>query len=149
MNVTRLASWTALLALGATGAMAQNASSPFTATADDAVVATAQGDLLGFTDNGIYTYRGVPYAKAARFMAPEAPDAWEGQRLAMNYGESCPIPKMDAVANDEQFNPHRYLPENEACQFLNIWTPGLGDGGKRPVMVWLHGGGFTTAAPTR
>jgi para-nitrobenzyl esterase len=124
--------------------LAQDA--PFVATANKGAVTVAQGDLLGFVDNGIYTYRGVPYAKAARFMAPEAPDKWEGLRLAMNYGEICPYPTMTAVANDEQFNPHRYLPENEACQFLNIWTPGVKDDAKRPVMVWLHGGGFTNGS---
>jgi para-nitrobenzyl esterase len=146
MLMTRLALSGALLALGATGALAQSADAPFVATAAEGVVTTAQGDLLGFTDDGVYTYRGVPYAKAPRFMAPEAPDAWEGLRLAMNYGESCPIPRMDAVAGDEQFNPHRYLPENEACQFLSIWTPRVNDSGKRPVMVWIHGGGFTNGS---
>jgi len=132
------------LCLVAGAALAADA--PFVAAEGKARADVAQGALLGFVDRGIYTYRGVPYAKAARFEPPEAPDAWQGERLAMNYGESCPIPRMDAVANDEQFNPHRYMPESEACQFLNIWTPAVKDGGKRPVMVWIHGGGFTNGS---
>lgn len=135
----------AVMGLCATAAPAQ-VGTPFEATAEEGVVTTAQGDLLGFVDDGIYTYRGVPYAQAERFMAPEPPESWEGLRLAMNYGEICPFPDMDAVAGDEQFNPHRYLPESEDCQFLNIWTPGLDDGANRPVMVWLHGGGFTNGS---
>jgi para-nitrobenzyl esterase len=53
---------------------------------------------------------------------------------------------MTEVANDEMFNPHRYLPTSENCQFLNVWTPGIQDGAKRPVMVWLHGGGWTNGS---
>ena len=117
----------------------------FFATVDNAKVTVEQGELLGFVENGIYTYHGVPYAKAARFKAPEPPEAWSGLRLAMNYGEVCPVPKMDTVATDEQFNPHRYFPENENCQYLNIWTPGLDDA-KRPVAIYIHGGGFTNGS---
>jgi para-nitrobenzyl esterase len=135
----------ALVALGASAASAQS-DDTFVATADRGKVTVEQGDLLGFIDRGVYTYRGVPYAQAERFAAPQPPEAWQGTRLAMNYGEICPYPTMDAVANDEQFNPHRYLPESEDCQFLNIWTPGISDGGNRPVLVWLHGGGFTNGS---
>ena len=123
-----------------------NAADPFIASASVAVVNTEAGQLQGFIKNGIYTYRGVPYAQAERFMMPEKVEPWEGVRAALTYGEICPIPPMTAVANDELFNPHRYLPQNENCQFLNIWTPGIQDGKKRPVMVWLHGGGWTNGS---
>lgn len=129
---------------GAGAAFAQE--NTFVATAGKAVVQVAQGKLQGAIDNGIYSYRGVPYAKAARFMAPEAPDGWEGIRLAMNYGEICPFPAMAKVSTDEQFNPHRYFPQSENCQFLNVWTPGIADDAKRPVVVFLHGGGFTNGS---
>ena len=119
--------------------MAASAAPPFVATPDQGEVTVEQGNILGFSDRGILTYRGIPYAKAERFGAPQAPDAWGDTRLAMNYGESCPIPRMDEVANDEPFNPHRYLPESEICQFVNIWTPGIQVDAKRPVMVWIHG----------
>ena len=119
---------------------------PFVASTSVAVVSTDSGKLQGFIQNGIYTYRGVPYAKAERFMMPEKFDAWDGIRPALTYGETCLIPPMSGVANDELFNPHRYLPQSEHCQFLNIWTPGIQDNKKRPVMVWLHGGGFTNGS---
>lgn len=118
----------------------------FVASAGQAVVKVAQGELQGAIENGIYSYRGVPYAKAERFMAPQPPDNWDGVRLAMNYGEICPIPAMDKVATDEQFNPHRYFPQSEKCQFLNVWSPGINDDAKRPVLVFLHGGGFTNGS---
>ncbi|MEH0296178.1 carboxylesterase family protein [Agrobacterium sp. CCNWLW71] len=51
---------------------------------------------------------------------------------------------MKGVAGDELFNPHRYMPMSENCQFANVWTPGVNDGGKRPVMVWIHGGRHRT-----
>ncbi len=145
LTIASLASLAVLLALGASDVAAQSGD-PFIATAEEGVVGVAEGSLLGFQDRGIWTYRGVPYAQAARFMAPEPPQPWEGVRVATNYGESCPIPEMEGVANDEQFNPHRYLPESEACQYLNIWTPGIDGNGDRPVMVWLHGGGFTNGS---
>lgn len=145
MTKFRTFSLSALMALGAYAALAQS-DDTFIASADRGKVTVAQGELLGFIDRGIYTYRGVPYAQAARFAAPQPPESWDGLRLAMNYGEICPYPTMSAVARDEQFNPHRYLPESEDCQFLNIWTPGINDGAKRPVLVWLHGGGFTNGS---
>lgn len=116
------------------------------ASASKAVVSVDSGQLQGFIRNGIYTYRGVPYAQAARFMMPEKVTPWEGIRSATNYGAICPMPPMADVAGDEMFNPHRYLPQNENCQFLNIWTPGIQDEQKRPVMVWIHGGAFTNGS---
>ena len=89
----------------------------FVATAGQALVRVAQGQLMGFRDHEIYTFRGVPYAKASRFMPPQAPATWEGVRLAMNYGEICPVPEQKTVSIDEQWNAHRYLPQNEACQY--------------------------------
>ncbi len=119
---------------------------PFVASTLVAVVSTNSGKLQGFIQNGIYTYRGAPYAKAERFMMPEKFGTWDGIRPALTYGETCLIPPMSGVANDELFNPHRYLPQSEHCQFLNIWTPGIRDNKKRSVMVWLHGGGFTNGS---
>ena len=116
------------------------------ASASAAVVTTEAGQLQGFIRNGIYTYRGVPYANAERFMTPEKVAPWEGIRGATDYGTICLIPPMDAVAGDDFFNPHRYLPQSEQCQSLNIWTPNIRDEKKRPVMVWLHGGGFTNGS---
>jgi para-nitrobenzyl esterase len=125
---------------------ARGSDDSFVATAGQSVVRVTQGQLMGFRDRGIHTFRGVPYAKAARFMPPQAPDAWGGVRLAMNYAEICPVPEQVKVSTDEQFNAHRYFPQNENCQFLNVWTPGLASASKRPVLVFIHGGGFTNGS---
>lgn len=120
--------------------------SEFVASQDKTVVHTRQGALLGALNDGIYSYLGVPYAQAERFMPAGEIKPWSGIRPAVTYGENCFIPPMKAVAGDELFNPHRYLPMSENCQFLNVWTPDLEDGKKRPVMVWIHGGGFTNGS---
>ncbi|MCB0046347.1 MAG: carboxylesterase/lipase family protein [Caldilineaceae bacterium] len=135
-----------VFALGVTPVLAQG-DGPFTASADVAVVDTEAGQLQGSVRNGVYTYLGIPYATAERFMMPEPVEPWEGVRGAMTYGEICPVPEMNEVANDELFNPHRYWPESENCQFLNVWTPAVQDDGARPVMVWFHGGGWTNGSP--
>lgn len=154
MNVTRAILIAMLvLVVGSMPAYAQTGAStnvapddPFVASASVAVANTEAGQLQGFVQNGIYTYLGVPYATAERFQMPQPVEPWEGVRGALTYGEICPFPPMTEVANDEMFNPHRYFPTNENCQFLNIWTPGIQDDAKRPVMVWLHGGGWTNGS---
>lgn len=115
-------------------------------TSAKTVVDTDAGKLMGALYQGIYNFRGVRYAQAKRFMPPEAVAPWDGIKPALHYGQNCPIPPMDSVANDEQFNPHRYLPQSEDCLFLNVWTPGINDRGSRPVMVWIHGGGYTNGS---
>ena len=117
-----------------------------------AVVDTESGKLQGYIRNGIYTYHGVPYAQAERFMPPAKVPAWDGIRLALNYGTMSP---QDTSPEGDIFPPHYFWPHWEPrilvqsfnCQNLNIWTPGLDDG-KRPVMVWLHGGGHMMGAAT-
>ena len=74
-------------------------------------------------------------------MPPAPPRAWEGVRDALSYGYICPI-LNNPKPTGEVATPHRFWPENEHCQYLNIWTPSLDASGKRPVLVWLHGGGF-------
>jgi para-nitrobenzyl esterase len=58
----------------------------------------------------------------------------------------CPIPESNAPGRDEFVFPHRYWLENEHCQVLNIWTQSIGSSVKKPVMVWMHGGGFTNGS---
>ncbi|MCV9946575.1 MULTISPECIES: carboxylesterase/lipase family protein [unclassified Rhizobium] len=136
----------ALSAVTASIAGAPALAEEFVASQNRTVVETKKGSLVGALDDGIYSYLGVPYARADRFMPAEEVAPWQGIRPAVTYGENCFIPRMKEVAGDELFNPHRYLPMSEACQFLNIWTPAIKDGKKRPVMVWIHGGGFTNGS---
>lgn len=105
-----------------------------------AVVDTAQGKIRGFEDDGVLTFRGVPYAQAKRFHAPEPVPPHAGVLDATSYGPVCPLLTQDDPKG-ELFVPHRFWPQNENCLNLNVWTPAL-DGGKRPVLFWLHGGGY-------
>lgn len=115
----------------------------------DAVATVSQGQIAGYSENGVYIYKGIPYAKAARFMAPEAPEAWQGVRSCRNYGPTCPQGVRQGWQNDEiafAFNWDDGYP-GEDCLRANVWTPAKGaDGGRRPVMVWLHGGGFAAGS---
>ena len=82
-HVNRLAGAVRLgIVLGGLALPASAENDTFVATAGHATARVAQGQLMGFRDRGVYTFRGVPYAKAARFMPPEAPDSWPGVRLA-------------------------------------------------------------------
>lgn len=112
----------------------------FRFNADTAVVDTACGKVQGYYDDGIYIFKGIPYAQASRFHDPVPVEHWAGVRNCTSYGYVCPLLGMPDP-NNELLVPHRYWIMNENCQNLNIWTKGLDDH-KRPVVVWLHGGGF-------
>lgn len=101
------------------------------------------GQTEGYVQDGIYTYLGIPYAQAERFMAPKEPEAWDGIFRADHYGAIAP---QENVWGGNEFLYNVEAGQDEDCQNLNIWTPGIRDGKKRPVMVWLHGGGFQTGS---
>ena len=112
------------------------------------VVQTATGKVAGYIEQGIYTYKGIPYAKAERFMAPQPVDSWEGVRSSRAYGPTAPQEARKGWASDElgfSFAWNDGFP-GEDCLRANVWTPGINDGKKRPVMVWLHGGGYATGS---
>lgn len=118
------------------------------ASSDKAIVQTESGRVGGYIENGMYIYKGIPYAKAERFMPPVAPDKWEGIRSSRSYGPTCPQGKRMGWYSDEHafaFNWDDGYPD-ENCLRVNIWTPGINDGKKRPVMVWLHGGGYAAGS---
>jgi len=122
------------------------------ASDSNAIVETTAGKVRGFTSSGIHTFKGIPYAATtagkARFMPPAKPAPWSGIRSCMWYGPTCPQPPRAGWANDENaflFQWDDGQP-GEDCLRLNVWTAGLNDGRKRPVMVWLHGGGFTAGS---
>jgi para-nitrobenzyl esterase len=114
---------------------------------ENAIVETTAGKVRGYTRNGIYTFKGIPYGAAtagkARFLVPTKPTPWTGVRSSMQYGYVCPQGPRAGWANDEEawmFSWDDGIP-GEDCLRVNIWTP-ANDNKKRPVMVWLHGGGF-------
>ena len=107
-------------------------------------VQTASGPVAGYVDDGVFIYKGIPYAKAARFMPAEDPDPWTEVRSSRAYGPTCPQDKRMGWYDDNQAFAMHWddgFPD-EDCLRVNVWTAGIKDGAKRPVMVWLHGGGF-------
>jgi para-nitrobenzyl esterase len=122
--------------------------------ASNPVAATAAGKVRGATLDGVHVFKGVPYgastAGANRFMPPKPPVAWTGERNALAYGlstpQSDPNNKRPAAASAALIGELSDKPEGEDCLVLNVWTRGLKDGAKRPVMFWIHGGGFQSGS---
>ncbi len=118
------------------------------AGAGASVAETGSGKVAGYVRNGIHAFKGMPYGAttggADRFMPPKKPQPWTGVRSSRQYGFVCPQDKGTGRQNDEEAFIFQWNDsvEGEDCLRLNVWTPGIGDGGRRPVMVWLHGGGF-------
>lgn len=108
---------------------------------DAPIVQTKAGKLRGFQTEGTYIFHGIRYAVAKRFHQPEPVKPWKGIKNALAYGYVCPLLEQDEPSNEVMI-PHRYWPMDENCQYLNIWTQSLDENARKPVMVWLHGGGF-------
>ncbi|WP_299163830.1 carboxylesterase family protein [uncultured Eudoraea sp.] len=113
-----------------------------------AVTNTESGKVRGYIHDGTYIYKGIPYAKAERFMAPTKADSWEGVRSSTMYGPVAPLmtPTTQVMDEPEFVFDHDWGYPNEDCLRINIWTPGIDDGKKRPVLFWIHGGGFTAGS---
>ena len=110
-----------------------------------AIVETTSGKIEGVFRRGLYKFCGVPYAAPPigkhRWLPPAPPEPWGGVRPAKEFAPNAP-----QVASEIQIlEPLAKQPQSEDCLYLNIYTPGL-DSAKRPVMVWVHGGGFTSGA---
>jgi para-nitrobenzyl esterase len=110
-----------------------------------AVVETTSGKIEGVFRKGLYKFCGLPYAAPPvgerRWLPPAPPKPWGGVRPAKEFAPNAP----QAPSEIQLLEPPGKQPQSEDCLYLNIWTPGL-DGAKRPVMVWIHGGGFSTGA---
>ena len=108
-------------------------------------VQTKNGPVAGYIDDGVYIYKGIPYGKADRFMPPVDPDPWKEVRASRAYGPVSPHGERRGWLDDNQaFTMHwddGY--PGEDCLRLNVWTSSIKADGKLPVMVWLHGGGFS------
>ena len=102
------------------------------AKAGDSIVTTAAGKWRGRVVNGIHTFKGIRYGadtSRRRFLPPVAPAPWTGVRDALEFGLIAPQPGSRPISED--------------CLHLNVWTPGLRDNARRPVMVWFHGGAYS------
>jgi para-nitrobenzyl esterase len=109
------------------------------------VVAITQGKISGKRQGGVFVFKGIPYAAPPtgprRWLPPAPPEPWQGVREATRFGPIAPqISRGPAPFQVPGFDEPE--PQSEDCLFLNIWTPGLDDRA-RPVMFWIHGGGFT------
>ena len=109
-----------------------------------ATVETAAGKVRGTLSGGVHTFKGIPYgaatAGANRFMPPVKPQAWRGVRDATRFGHQSPQNMRFTDVLAPQADPAEGFDED--CLVLNVWSPGVNDGRKRPVMFWIHGGGF-------
>ena len=119
--------------LAASGMLAFNTDA---ATGQSPIATTRHGKIRGYRDKDINVFKGIRYGADTaprRFMAPLPPQAWEGIQDALEHGPSSPqSSREDAVSED--------------CLFLNVTTPALRDGGKRPVMFYIHGGAYNNGS---
>ncbi len=128
------------------------ADAPATPAAPGATVQTNSGKVRGSVHNKVHAFKGVPYgastAGSGRFMPPAKPQPWSGIHDCLELGPRSPqlvssfkgqvIPEFEPMDRGEAMG--------EDCLRLNLCTAGVGAAGKRPVMVWLHGGGYTSGS---
>ena len=129
----------------------QTQASPVAAPASNSLVETANGKLaVARRKTASMSSRACAMPTARRqksFLPPQPPRAWAGIEDALNWGASAP--QSPVQENTDPFYSWygAIQPVSEDCLFLNVFTPGL-DGGKRPVMFWIHGGGWRVFSGT-
>ncbi|MEO9190053.1 MAG: carboxylesterase family protein [Acetobacteraceae bacterium] len=128
--------------VGAGAAIASGILGAGPACADDATVRIGQGALRGQASGGVLAFKGIPYAAPPvgklRYRSPEPGVPWDGVRDATMAGAAS----IQTLGGAAAWLYESAQPQSEDCLYLNVWTPGLD--GRRPVMVWLHGGAWRT-----
>jgi para-nitrobenzyl esterase len=133
-----------------------NSSTVVSASASKNIVETDSGKVFGFVRNGIYTFKGMPYGASTagknRFMPPQKVQPWTGVRSSLFWGPVSPqayTSTLDARRGGWQHDDESFMFEwedgqpSEDCLRINVWTPSISDSKKRPVLMWIHGGGYT------
>jgi para-nitrobenzyl esterase len=137
----------AAASLLARGAFRQLEAQDLGGSSPSPVVRTTAGRVRGITRNKVSAYFGIPYgastAGSRRFLAPTKPDPWTDVRDALAFGPRCPQGPSQLIP--EVAAEDRREPASEDCLRLNVWTSSPGSG-RQPVMVWLHGGGYSQAS---
>jgi para-nitrobenzyl esterase len=118
------------------------------ADAAGSVAVTTSGKIRGAMLEKVHAFKGVPYGVstegAGRFMPPAKPQPWTGVRDALELGPASPQMPSDLIPESMAQQPKTDGNDSEDCLHLNVWSPSLS--GKRPVMVWFHGGGYSAGS---
>jgi para-nitrobenzyl esterase len=112
------------------------------------IVTTSTGKIRGAMEDKVHAFKGIPYGastEAARFLPPSKPQPWTDVRDALDYGPASPQIPSNLIPESMAQQPKSDAHGSEDCLNLNLWAPALG-GGKRPVMVWFHGGGYSAGS---
>jgi para-nitrobenzyl esterase len=105
-------------------------------TGRSSILPTRAGKVAGVKTQGVHVFKGIPYGadtRTTRFLPAQPPAPWKKTRDAASYGPSCPQPSTRETISED-------------CLYLNVWTPALRDGAKRPIMVYFHGGEYSSGS---